>query len=94
MRKALEEGQEPDKPLSTYVWEYRPEYQFSRYDLEMQAINQVQNLGETDEDIKNLIDLEQPMVSGADILEAFYSLITDTVRLTPIDGEQEFTQTK
>ena len=82
---------DPEKPLPTYAWNYRPEYQFSQFDLEMQAINRVENAGTAEENKTNILDLSTPTISNTDdLIELLYSLIgSDFDRLTPIDGKQE-----
>ena len=35
----------PIRPLPSYAWTYRPEYQFSRFSLEVDAINRVKITG-------------------------------------------------
>ena len=82
---------DPEKPLPTYAWNYRPEYQFSQFDLEMQAINRVQNAGTAEETKTNILDLSTPTIANTDdLIELLYSLVgSDFDRLTPIDGKQE-----
>ncbi len=79
------------QPLPAYAWQYRPEYQFSQYELAMQAINRIQNPGEPEEEITNLLKLEDPIISNdMDLIEVLYSLISSKFeRLTAIDGKQE-----
>ena len=84
----------PQKPLPSYVWSYRPEYQFSQYDLEIAEINRV-NLNEQGEEEKeNILDLSTPVISSGDqLIEFLYSLTGSTGglldRLSPIDGPQD-----
>src|SRR5690606_27617806 len=84
----------PQKPLPSYVWSYRPEYQFSQYDLEIAEINRV-NLNEQGEEEKeNILDLSTPVISSGDqLIEFLYSLTGSTSglldRLSPIDGPQD-----
>jgi len=90
LREQDSSGKEFDKPLPAYVWQYRPEYQFTQYQLIMQAINKVQKLDTPEQTIKNLIKLDKPIIAnGADIIEAYYSLNSQYERLTPIDGPQD-----
>ncbi len=82
---------EPTKPLPSYAWQYRPEYQFSQYELEMQNINRINNAGTDDEETTDILDVTTPVIASSDqLIEAVYSLISnDAERLTPIDGEQQ-----
>src|SRR5690606_2289959 len=69
---------DPDKPHQSdyYAWNYRPEYQFSQFELELHEINRVQNAGTPEEDKTNILDLTNPIVSSSDdLIELLYSLI-------------------
>lgn len=82
---------DPNKPLPAYAWQYRPEYQFSQYDLEMNALARVANAGETNEQRSDILNLDNPTIASSDdYIEALYSLISSNYdRLTPIDGGQD-----
>ncbi|PCH63817.1 MAG: hypothetical protein COC09_04840 [Gammaproteobacteria bacterium] len=89
-----EQGEQvqPNRPLPSYVWQYRPEYQFSQYDLEVNAINLINEGEESTQLVNSIIDAEQPTISSSDdIFEIIYSLFGNEFdRLAPINGEQEF----
>ena len=103
-RRLLREGEDPasgapvgitdpTRPLPTHAWNHRPEYQFSRYSLEIDEINRVdidpETGNETREDIYNAAT---PVIgSSDDLIEVLYSLIgPEFDRLAPIDGGQDF----
>jgi len=82
----------PNKPLPAYSWAYRPEYQFSQYGLEMQAITATnENTTNGTESNTNLLSSDSPTIANSDdYITALYSLISSNHdRLTPIDGPQE-----
>jgi len=82
----------PLEPLPSHVWQYRPEYQFSQFDLEVQEINR--NFVDQDEENATINLLDTPNNSvitlGDSFIDIFYSL-TDAPfdRLPAIDGDQE-----
>src|SRR5690606_11203749 len=87
---------EPTKPLPSYGWTYRPEYQFSQFQLEIDSIlrEYTDESGQTHEQellTEQLIDGKIPTIrSDDDLVSVFYSLVQQTVpRLTAIEGEQE-----
>jgi hypothetical protein len=87
---------EPLKPLPSYVWHYRPEYQFSQFGLEMESIlrEYTDESGQTHQQelfTDQGIDKKIPTIrSNDDLVSVFYSLAQQQYnRLTPIDGEQE-----
>jgi hypothetical protein len=85
------EDEKPIKPLPTYVWGYRPEYQFSQYQLELEEINRV-TLNEQGQEVKtNILDSKTPLISSTDeLIDVLYSLFgNDNPRLDPIDGPQD-----
>ncbi|WP_143595700.1 COG1470 family protein [Tamilnaduibacter salinus] len=103
-RRLLEEGKEVDegepeepavdpvRPMPTYTWNHRPEYQFSRYGLEIDAINRINTDPATGNDTSDdLYDTDTPVVgSSDDLIEVLYSLIgPEFDRLAPIDGGQD-----
>src|SRR5690606_18380988 len=95
LKKDQEEGSgqgvAPTKPLPSYAWGYRPEYQFSRYSLELDAINRVDKNLEGQDVRENIIDSTIPAISSSDeLIEILYSLIgSEFSRLSPIDGPQD-----
>ncbi len=79
------------RPLPTYVWAYRPEYQFSQFSLEINDIK-LTSLDDEDKEVEQSIrDLDAPGIALEDtLLSIFYSLVSNNnQRLTPIDGPQE-----
>ncbi|GAA5215845.1 hypothetical protein ACFSJ3_10555 [Corallincola platygyrae] len=87
LKKAYEEADEPsdliepNEPVPSYVWLYRPEYQYSRFGFEHKL-----TLAEPGDsfDIDNIS-------SGVDVsrLEYIYEAISSGLpRLSPIDGQQ------
>ncbi|MBL1294520.1 MAG: alpha/beta hydrolase, partial [Thiotrichales bacterium] len=77
----------PNRPLPSYVWQYRPEYQFSQYDLEVNAINLI-NEGE---EPVNLLETDPSISGGDDLIEILFDLLgPEFDRLQAIDGQQEF----
>ncbi|WP_415894906.1 hypothetical protein ACMXYQ_12405 [Neptuniibacter sp. PT34_22] len=88
-------GAEPtvgaEAPAPTYAWNYRPEYQFSQYELEMQAINRSRLQDDGSTEISDLLPVTNPVISTSDeLITAMYSLLSNQFeRLVPIDGVQE-----
>lgn len=80
----------PIKPKSSYQWTYRPEYQFSRYQLEMNklTVDADENGGTR---VENLLDVKQPTLSSLDdLLTLFYSLNGPAnPRLQSLDAGQD-----
>jgi pimeloyl-ACP methyl ester carboxylesterase len=78
-------------PPPAYSWHYRPEYQFSRFELEMQEINRVTSDEDGTEQLDNILDLTNPLITAGDeLLRIFYSLFgPEFAPLTPIDGTRE-----
>ncbi|MBU2970119.1 hypothetical protein KO527_12225 [Pseudoalteromonas sp. C2R02] len=73
-KKLKEEGQTDnlEKPEPIYRWVYRPELQFSTYDLEVNSILRAQQDGQTSE----IYQKEVPMIAAGDSLVKFmYDLI-------------------
>lgn len=80
---------DPLKPLPAYSWLYRPEYQFSQFELEMQKIETVQ-LTEEGETRNDVLEAGSPINADVDFIEALYSLLrNDFSLLTPLDGERQ-----
>jgi len=79
------------KPIPLHRWHYRPEYQFSVYDLEIDSINLV-GADEENPDEDLLIDIkDDPSTSIADnsVLALIYSLQGSDENLLPsLDGDQ------
>lgn len=85
-------GVDPIRPVPTYTWNHRPEYQFSRYSLEIDEINRVDIDPDTGAETKeDIYDTDTPVIgSSDDLIEVLYSLIgPEFDRLTPIDGGQD-----
>lgn len=85
---------EPTKPLPAYSWQYRPEYQFSQYEFEVDKINRVQTVKDDNGDyglVEDILESSIPSILTTDtLITVFYSLIANELnRLTPIDGTQE-----
>jgi hypothetical protein len=78
-------------PPPTYVWQFRPEYPFSQFDLDMRAIERVTGLGTPQEERSDILNTQTPVIASSDdLIQALYSLIGNQFdRLTPIDGKQE-----
>lgn len=88
---ANESNVRPLKPLPSFVWALRPEYQFSQYELAVKDIKRTSAEGAT----TSLLDDPKSLVGVSDeLLDIFYSLNAARVdRLTPIDGPQELVLT-
>ncbi|MDP2745353.1 hypothetical protein [Pseudomonas sp.] len=90
-RKADKEKPELNlkKPEPMYSWQYRPEMQFSLYELTVDSIKRT----EYDSSLGQKIDLDKPALSATDkLVEFVYSLLqSEFTQLTPIDmaGERE-----
>ncbi len=84
-------GEEPTKPLPAYSWQFRPEYQFSQFELEMQEINRTFISESGAEDTVNILNDDRPIVEPSDeAIVLFYSLLNSNFeRLSPVDGVQE-----
>ncbi|WP_415893760.1 hypothetical protein ACMXYN_04970 [Neptuniibacter sp. PT8_73] len=82
---------ETEAPAPTYAWNYRPEYQFSQYELEMQEVKRkyggLAYTYETDDQLP----LQMPAIASSDdLVEALYTLLDSQFdRLSPIDGPQQ-----
>lgn len=90
----LAEESRPNKPLPSYAWQYRPEYQFSQFDFEAEEIRRNATLEdeegalETSEDILN--DSIPSIESSDELIALFYSLISaDFNRLSSTSDNQE-----
>ncbi|NRB41741.1 MAG: carboxypeptidase regulatory-like domain-containing protein [Pseudomonadales bacterium] len=93
----------PYKPESSYKWRYRPEFQFTVYDLKVQEIlaQKLAEDGSVDES-KNILESEGPLITNSDDLISFiYDLgqevhsplgmfSTDKKELVLALGEEEF----
>jgi RHS repeat-associated protein len=77
----------PLKPQPSYLWTYRPEYQFSQYELELHEIERTTAEG----DKSDMLDDPQALAGESDQwLDIFYSLLANNNdRLTAIDGPQD-----
>ncbi len=87
----------PVKPLPTYQWQYRPEYQFSQYDFTVGDISREFEDPESNDDddsatiIESVLNSDAPIIStGDELVNVFYEIIGDQFdRLTPIDGDRQ-----
>jgi len=81
----------PQEPLPSYVWQYRPEYQFSQFELEINEINR--NFTNQEDEIESASILEDganAISDTDDSLELLLDVIVNGVDpLTPIDGAGE-----
>jgi len=78
------------RPLPSYVWQYRPEYQFSQYDLETQALTRVFQEQGAIQGVDILTSAPSTILGSDALLAALYSLVASNYeRLSPIDGAQE-----
>jgi hypothetical protein len=87
----LAEADKPNKPLPSYAWQYRPEYQFSQFDFKVDAIERTITDKNGDEQVIDIFDLDNPTIASSDdYITALYSLISNEFdALMPIDGGQE-----
>jgi hypothetical protein len=90
-RQLKKDNPDLSAPPPAYSWHYRPEYQFSRFELEMQEINRVTSDEDGTEQLDNILDLTNPLITAGDeLLRIFYSLFgPEFAPLTPIDGTRE-----
>ncbi|WP_416398395.1 hypothetical protein [Allohahella sp. A8] len=104
-RRLLKAGQEasaggtpvdtaaPNRPLPSYAWTYRPEYQFSRFSLEVDAIKRVKITDPLtgSEEKDDILNAASPVITSSDkLIEVLYSLIgPEFGRIAPIDGGQD-----
>ncbi|WP_289532707.1 LamG-like jellyroll fold domain-containing protein [Pseudomonas sp. SO81] len=74
-RKAVKENPELDlkKPEPMYAWQYRPELQFSLYELSVKEIRTIDAEGQA----TNIINEKEPQVRGAD---KYVSVIYDLIK--------------
>ena len=78
-RSALASGRTPPKPKALFNDQYRPEYQFTLYDLEMNQINR-----ETDGVTTDLLPSQQPVIASSDdFIRLLYSLTVP--EFSPLD---------
>ncbi|PCJ83130.1 MAG: hypothetical protein COA54_15855, partial [Thiotrichaceae bacterium] len=76
-RAAKQDNPDLESPEPIYQWLYRPEFQFSVYDLELSEINRYFDEGGSSV-TRNIIDDETPVISGADdLIDLVYSLLED-----------------
>lgn len=80
------------KSKAIHSWNYRPEYQFSIYDIAMEQINLVGH-DETDPEQESYTDIKDnpdPKITGADIVDLLYGLQgSDEDRLGSFDGSDQ-----
>ena len=91
-KQAFEDGTlstEPAKPEPIHRWVYRPEFQFSVYDLTMEAINRTAY----DDQVEDVFQVDEPVLASNDkLLELLYELAAPQQDpLTPYSyqGERE-----
>lgn len=75
-RQAYLKGKKTDKelvkPKPTYVWQYRPEFQFSMYDLNVEEIR----VTDANDEIHQILEEKRPVLSSSDkLLEFYYTLL-------------------
>ncbi|MDO6762038.1 hypothetical protein [Agarivorans sp. 1_MG-2023] len=80
----INQYQQPNQPLPSYQWLYRPEYQFSRYQFALTLASNDNNLL-----IDNSILDPQP-ATGNELLEAFYSLVAGNYDRLSTNTNQTF----
>ncbi|MCP5209164.1 MAG: hypothetical protein H7A01_18395 [Hahellaceae bacterium] len=74
-------GQSFEKPAPIYQWVYRPEFQYSLYDLSIDKINRYEKDATDGEDI---LKATQPIITSSDdLIEILYNL--DISKYTPVD---------
>ena len=78
------------KPQTLYNWFYRPDYQFSVYDLDLTEINLVgENPDTGEETLTDIKPSKDPKITGASIVDILYDLTSsDQQRLEQLDGDQ------
>ncbi|WP_303909410.1 hypothetical protein [Thiohalomonas denitrificans] len=83
-----------EQPEPAYQWAYRPEFQFSIYDLEVQAIRRENALNESED----ILELDAPFIASDDaLLEFHYDLYApgngderlDALQAYAYDNDQE-----
>ncbi|WP_323816594.1 hypothetical protein [Cellvibrio sp. NN19] len=86
-----DEANKPAKPLPFYVWGYRPEYQFSQYNLEIAELNRVVADENGEEEKIDIYNATTPVIASSDkLIELLYSLLgPNSERLDAIDGPQD-----
>ncbi len=83
-----DDAEEPD-PI--YRWHYRPEMQFSVFDLDVDEVRAVREGGEGAEDIIDILDNSSPVIgSTTDYIDLVFSLIaSDGIPLTNFGPDRE-----
>ena len=69
----------PYKPEPSHKWRYRPEYQFTVYDIKVNEINRVNVDEDGNEDSQNIIDAATPVIASSDDLVRFIYDLGDQV---------------
>ncbi|MEJ2065655.1 MAG: hypothetical protein P8X74_20655, partial [Reinekea sp.] len=80
------------KPKILYDWYYRPDYQFSVYDLAVNKLN-LQNFDNAtaNNEAPNLLDTDSPVISVQDIVQILYDWSApEQTALERFDSEQTF----
>jgi hypothetical protein len=76
-------GQTYNKPEPTYRWVYRPEFQYSLYDLTLKEINRYQDAADPATK-ENILNATQPTIASSDdLIEILYNL--DITKYTALD---------
>jgi hypothetical protein len=97
LEEALPEGGEladadrPNKPLPSYAWQYRPEYQFSQFDFEVDGIERTTTDDIGDASTTDVYTDAIPSISSDDdLVTVFYSLLASELeRLDVLSGGLE-----
>ncbi|HHJ18895.1 MAG TPA: alpha/beta fold hydrolase, partial [Gammaproteobacteria bacterium] len=77
-------GQQYDKPEPIYRWAYRPEFQFSNYQLTMKELRAENYAADgTQEGSTDILNVETPVLSSDNLLSLLYDL--ETTDLLPLD---------
>ncbi|HEB55820.1 MAG TPA: alpha/beta hydrolase, partial [Gammaproteobacteria bacterium] len=77
-------GQQYDKPEPIYRWAYRPEFQFSNYQLTMKEIRAENYAADGSlQGSSDILNIETPVLSSDNLLSLLYSL--ETTDLLPLD---------
>ncbi|WGP00457.1 hypothetical protein QFX18_10415 [Saccharophagus degradans] len=69
----------PFKPGAAYKWRYRPEYQFTVYDLNVRKLDRVRLDESGNEVVDEILDISNPTLASTDNLIKFIYSLTDQV---------------
>lgn len=94
LKRRYEEGEDSSDlllPSASYNWFYRPDYQFTIYDLAIESLKTTQVLRDESEHEGELTDGDLPFISSKDdIFKAILDIYgTDTSRLETFDSEDD-----